>query len=174
MANDRAVDRWVELLETSIYQDVAHSMAAVSLAVAFIESMLRRALIGSKCEHSHLSYIIGNLDEGLKEYLPPDFEPTVSALVAYRNQVLHNGFEWSPEKYLDFEKEWQKHHWPSDWFLKVTVGDDPWMCYMSPAFVKHCIQTMEQTAGGVEKLLLGVAPDFDLGIPPPGSGSFAF
>ena len=50
MANDRdrAVDRWVELLETSIYQDVAHSIAAAGLAVAFVESVLRRALIGSK------------------------------------------------------------------------------------------------------------------------------
>ena len=28
MASDRAVDRWVELLQTSIYQDVAHSIAA--------------------------------------------------------------------------------------------------------------------------------------------------
>ena len=166
MASDRAVDRWVELLETSIYQDVAHSIAAAGLAVAFVESVLRRALIGSKYEHSKLSYIMGNLDEGLKKYLPPGFELTVSALVAYRNQTGHNGFEWSPGKYSNFEKEWQKHNWPSDWFLKVTVGGDPWVCYMSPVFVKHCIQTMEQTAKGAEKRRLGVAPDFDFTLPP--------
>ena len=37
---------------------------------------------------------------------------------------------------------------------------------MSPVFVKHCIQTMEQTAKGAEKRRLGVAPDFDFTLPP--------
>ena len=42
-ANEHAVDVWVELIEMSCYQDMAHSMAAVGMIAPFIESAFKAA-----------------------------------------------------------------------------------------------------------------------------------
>ena len=43
-------------------------------------------------------------EEGMKEYLPSDLEPTLSALFEYRNQMFHGGFEWSAGELRKFER----------------------------------------------------------------------
>jgi len=39
--------------------------------------------------------------------------------------------------------------WPKDWFSKVTSGDDPWVFYMSPTFVVHCLDRTERIIEGM-------------------------
>ena len=159
-ANERAVDEWVDLLHTSIYQDAAHSMAAVGMIVPFFESMFGRLLrnMGRELDRKDLKRqgigekIIVHLKEtGLLPYLPDGLDSTLSALCAYRNRMFHNGFEWPQKECSKFDKSIEASAWPTDWFQKATLGDDAWMFYMSPAFVEHCIQTMEELPKGLKR-----------------------
>lgn len=45
-ANERAVDDWVDHLHQSVFQDAAHSMAAVGMLAPFIESLFKEAFRG--------------------------------------------------------------------------------------------------------------------------------
>lgn len=45
-ANERAVDEWVDHLHQSVFQDAAHSMAAVGMLAPFIESLFKQAFPG--------------------------------------------------------------------------------------------------------------------------------
>jgi hypothetical protein len=47
-ASDRAVDEWVDCLHQSVFQDAAHSMAAVGMLAPFIESVFRHAFFGMR------------------------------------------------------------------------------------------------------------------------------
>ena len=161
-ANDRAVDEHVDLMHTATYQDAAHSMAAVGMIAPFTESMFRR-LLGRDLERKNLRWkgidkkiIVLLRERGLLTYLPDHLEPTLSALFAYRNNMFHNGFEWPREKCSEFETDIVNSPWPPDWFQKAMIDDDPWMFYMSPAFVEHCIQTMELIAKGINNFKLGI------------------
>ena len=116
-ANDRAVDEWVDLLHTSIYQDAAHSMAAVGMIAPFFESMFGRLLrnMGRELDRKDLKRkgigekIIVHLKEaGLLPYLPDGLDSTLLALFAYRNRMFHNGFEWPQKECSKFEKSIEK------------------------------------------------------------------
>lgn len=154
-ANDHAVDLWVELAESSCYQDAAHSMAAVGMIAPLIESAFRVALhsIGNKLPQGHLAKnIVKGVEEvGMREYLPLDLEPTISALFEYRNKMFHGGFEWSKEDLKKFEKLLDENRWPSDWFAKATSDDEPWMFYMTSTFVYHCLEITEGVIRGIEQ-----------------------
>src|SRR5688500_16028717 len=45
-ANELAVDEWVDALHTSVYQDAAHSLAAVGMLAPLIESILAQSFYG--------------------------------------------------------------------------------------------------------------------------------
>lgn len=155
-ANEHAVDYGVELAEMSCYQEAAHSMAAVGMIAPFIESAFRVAFryTGNGLGQGHLATnIINRVSEvGMKEYLPADLEPTLSALFTYRNEMFHGGFEWSSEKLKKFEKKLlDEDRWPSDWFSKATSGDEPWMFYMTSTFVDHCLDMAERVIEGIEQ-----------------------
>lgn len=45
-ANKRAVDEWIDHLHQSVFQDAAHSMAAVGMLAPFIESLFKQAFPG--------------------------------------------------------------------------------------------------------------------------------
>ena len=45
-ANERAVDDWVDHLHQSVFQDAAHSMAAVGMLAPFVESLFKQAFPG--------------------------------------------------------------------------------------------------------------------------------
>ena len=130
-ANDHAVDVYVDLAEMSCYQDAAHSMAAVGMIAPFIESAFREAFrsIGNGLPDENLvRNIVKRVEEvGMKEYLPADLEPTLSALFTYRNKMFHGGFEWSSKELKRFEKQLDKKRWPPDWFSRATINDEPWM-----------------------------------------------
>lgn len=154
-ANEHAVDVWVELAEMSCYQDAAHSMAAVGMLAPFIESAFRTAFrsIGTKLPDWNLvENIVKRAEEvGMKEYLPEDFEKTLDALFKYRNKMFHGGFEWSSRDLKKFEGLLEKGEWSSGWFSRATSNDEPWMFYMTPAFVGHCIETAERIVEGIEQ-----------------------
>lgn len=85
----------------------------------------------------------------MNEYLPQDLEPVLSALFAYRNKMFHGGFEWLSEELKDFERLLGENLWPRDWFSGATVDDEPWMFYMTPLFVDHCLETAEKAITGI-------------------------
>lgn len=50
--NQRAVDEWVDRMHASVYQDAAHSMAAVGMLAPLIESIFHQAFLGTKDYYS--------------------------------------------------------------------------------------------------------------------------
>ena len=143
----------------SCYRDAAHSMAAVGMIAPLIESAFRAAFrsIGNELPRRNLvKEIVKRVEDvGMKEYPPPDLEPTLSALFEYRNKMLHGGFEWSTDELEKFERLLDAGRWPPDWFSKATTGDEPWMSYMTSAFVYHCLEMAEGVISGIEQFGLG-------------------
>ena len=88
---------------------------------------------------------------GLGEYLPDNYEKTLSALFSYRNKMFHNGFEWPMEERDKFENLIKKKTWPQEWFQKSTTDGEPWIFYMSDSFIEHCLATIDQVLEGVGK-----------------------
>ena len=154
-ANEHATEQWVGLAHDSCYQEAAHSMAAVGMLAPFLESVFKQAFsrIGMDLTQGHLAEnIIKFVEEaGMKSYMPDDLDLCLSALFTYRNKMFHNGFEWPPKELLKFEKRLNNSGWPSEWFSKATIDDDPWMFYMSSAFIEHCVERIEQVTEGIEK-----------------------
>ena len=85
----------------------------------------------------------------MKAQMPGDLRLMLSALFEYRNKMFHCGFEWPLEERQRFDS--QLSRWPRDWFLKATSGDDPWVFYMSPTFVEHCLDRTEDIITGIGK-----------------------
>ena len=154
-ANDHAVEVWVELAEMSCYQDAAHSMAAVGMIAPLIESAFRAAFRSIKKDLPRgnlVKEIVKRAEEvGMRKYLPPDLEPTLSALFEYRNKMFHGGFEWSKDELKKFEKLLDENLWPPDWFSKATTDDEPWMFYMTSAYVDHCLEMAEGVIRGIRQ-----------------------
>ena len=154
-ANEHAVDVWVELVVTSCYQDAAHSMAAVGMIAPLIESAFRAVFrsFGNELPRGDLAKsIIRRVEKvGMKEYMPADLEPTLSALFAYRNKMFHGGFEWSLEELKGFERLLDENRSPPDWFSRATSGGEPWMFYMTSDFVDHCLELAEAIIRGIEQ-----------------------
>lgn len=83
----------------------------------------------------------------LTGYLPDDLRLTLSALFEYRNKMFHCGFEWPLERRIHFDQ--RLSGWPKDWFIKATSGDAPWVFYMSPVFIVHCLDRTEDIVAGI-------------------------
>ena len=155
-ANESAVEQWVDLMHASIYQDAAHSMAAVGMLAPIIESVFKNAFLkmGEKlCRKGGIVKGIGDIVEraGLGPYLPDDLIPTLTALFAYRNKMFHYGFEWPQDEMRKFNN--RLSDWPTGWFQKATLDDEPWMFYMSPDFIRHCTRAILMCIEGIEKFL---------------------
>ena len=173
---------WIERVHYSVYQDAAHSMAAVGLIVPLLESFFFQSFSGIGREMMSESSVpndherwqrsaegrwdchfvwengrrIKNVVEGImqlvvaldmKEHMPVDLQPTLSALFAYRNKMFHWGFEWPMKERKHFEQELSR--WPEDWFSTAISGNDPWIFYMSASFVAHCLDRTEQIIEGI-------------------------
>jgi hypothetical protein len=54
ISRDRAVDEWVDCLYSSVYQDAAHSMAAVGMLAPFIESLFYQGFQGIRQHFTQL------------------------------------------------------------------------------------------------------------------------
>jgi hypothetical protein len=72
--------------------------------------------------------------------LPEGWKATLSALFAYRNKMFHHGFEWPMTERAAFAETMRKQRWPADWFLGGTSDREPWIFYLSPAFIDRCLQ----------------------------------
>jgi len=86
---------------------------------------------------------------GLKPHLPADLMQTLQALFQYRNKMFHCGFEWPLAERIAFEKRIHQARWPADWFAKATVGDQPWVFYLTDVFITHCLDTVDRVIKGL-------------------------
>ena len=50
-----------------------------------------------------------------------------------------------------FERLLDSGRWPSDWFSRATIDDEPWMFYMTSAFVDHCLEMAEGVISGIKQ-----------------------
>ena len=152
-SNYHAVDQYGDLVHDSIYQLAAHSMAAVGMLAPLMESMFKATLraIGKTPPRSNLAARVMDAIEdegtGLGQYMPDDLRPTLEALFRYRNKMLHHGFEWPHSQRLAFDGSLSD--WPPGWFGNSTSDDEPWMFYMTPEFISHCLDTAEQVLIGI-------------------------
>ena len=85
---------------------------------------------------------------GLAEFLPSGCDDMLSAMFAYRNKMFHFGFEWPMAERIKFDERIRSAGWPAKWFRKSTIGDNPWIFYMSAEFIQHCIQTVDEVLEG--------------------------
>ena len=157
--NEIAVDRYVELAHSSIYQSAAHSMAAVGMLAPLAESIFGGVFkaVGRKKPNRNLANNIMSLvdDEslGLREYMPDDLRQTLDALFLYRNKMFHYGFEWPTSQRQAFADRLPE--WPEGWFDMATTDGEPWIFYMSRAFISHCIDTVENVHRGLARFQYG-------------------
>ena len=152
-ANVVAVDRHIELIQFSIYQSAAHSMAAVGMLAPLTESIFGGIFegVGRRKPSGQLARSIMSMvdDErlGLGEYMPDDLRQTLDALFLYRNKMFHHGFEWPPGPRKHFAESLDA--WPKGWFDSATSDGEPWIFYMSPEFISHCLDTLEDVLRGL-------------------------
>ena len=88
--------------------------------------------------------------EGLTTNLPGDLKPVLEALFSYRNEMLHNGFEWPAERRTKFAA--RVGNWPKRWFACSRFGGQPWVWYMTDEFIDRVLSLVEETmeAAGAE------------------------
>ena len=162
--NHIAEERREYLLHVSIYQDAAHSMAAVGMLVPMLESALKDAcgLIGQSLPRPKkqsggivADFMTIATKNGILKYLPPDLRKTLEALFEYRNKMFHWGFEWPLDQTHKFAK--RLNCWPAGWFEKAETGSDPWIFYMSPKFVEHCLTMTEKIINGLGDFIVDYA-----------------
>jgi hypothetical protein len=196
LRNEAAVSELTDRFHSSVYQDAAHSMAAVGMLAPFVESLfyhafrgIQRQMVGTSSplnSHGrwqqpaedqwdcHFVWANGrrstNLVQGINQladavgllpHLPADLIQTLDALFAYRNKMFHCGFEWTPDERVRFQKRLDTAGWPRDWFAKATSGGEPWIFYLTEAFVRHCMERIEQVIVGIGafcKVVLMPAP----------------
>ena len=156
---DFAVEYAIDLMERSIYQDVAHSMAAVGMIAPFIEGVFKDGFDRIEKELPHGDFVKNVLkiveEIGLTPYLPDRLALTIEALFRYRNDLFHWGFEWPAHVCQNFKDA--KNQWPGNWFGIATRDDDVWIVSMSAAFIDHCVNVAEGIAAGLEDFLVDEA-----------------
>lgn len=78
----------------------------------------------------------------LTPHLPKDLKPVLDALFGYRNNILHNGFEWPPERREAFGR--RVANWPKSWFASATSAGEVWVWYMTDAFIARVLALIEE------------------------------
>lgn len=168
--NDR-----IGLCHESVYEDAAHSMAAIGMLAPFIETVFSQVFESVKQQYEgkalpspdhprwkadevkrwncrwYYSKTKGAMENdvmqgilelsdatGLLPYLPTELRPILKALFGYRNNMLHNGFEWPLDARNKFHKR-TKEEWPKEWFSWARSDDAPWVCYMTDALINECL-----------------------------------
>lgn len=170
--NHIAAEHREHLVGISIFQDAAHSMAAVGMLVPMLESALKEACnkIGQSLPlpKKQSGGIVADFmkiakNSGMLAYLPTDLRPTLEALFEYRNKMFHWGFEWPSCQTQKFNN--RLNDWTPGWFEKTESGKDPWIFYMSPTFVEHCLSMTEKIINGLGDFLIDYARA-QRGLPP--------
>jgi hypothetical protein len=162
-------------------------MAAVGMLAPFLESLFSRAFEGLRefCEargiqakpHHRWHMVktkawdchytaggrkdivtgIGELTQALA--MPPDLLKTLAALFAYRNKNFHQGFEWPVNERDAFETRIAREGWPQQWFDRAQSNHKPWIIYLSPAFVEHCLKTIDRILDAIGAFVREKSPN---------------
>jgi hypothetical protein len=176
VATQQAVDEWLDRLHGTVYQDAAHSMAAVGTLAPLAESVFEHGLLSLGRMHSdwrlpppgHPRFsnswpaawnpkvngkkgVVAGIREicdgaGITPYLHHDTFQILSALFAYRNAMFHIGLEWPEAKRTAFHE--RAEAWPG-WFVWSTHGDEPWLAYMTSALIDRVITTLDSAIEGL-------------------------
>ncbi len=80
---------------------------------------------------------------GLTVHLPVELHNMLEALFSYRNKMFHEGFEWPLKECAKFTKRIQDENW-KNWFSFASHGDDPFIVYMTEAFINHCLDIVHK------------------------------
>jgi hypothetical protein len=90
---------------------------------------------------------------GLTPHLPENFKPTLQALFEYRNKMFHHGLEWPVRERKKFAARINRgvcnDGWSADWFDKSTSGEEPWIFYLTDAFIIHFLEYIDQINDGM-------------------------
>ena len=155
-ARDFAVEYSIDLMSRSIYQDVAHSMAAVGMLAPFLEGVFKDAFdrMGAEWPRGDLVKKVLKFvdDTGLASYLPDRLGLTMEALFRYRNELFHWGFEWPAHIRQKFQDTTTR--WPKDWFERAFMDDEIWLFSMSHIFIDQCVEVAEGVAEGLQDFLV--------------------
>ena len=89
-----------------------------------------------------------------------DFAKCLDALFAYRNQMMHNGYEWPRKEREHFTAKIAEQGW-ADWFDCSTSGDAPWYYYTTPPFRKNCLNLCERSVAAFDAIILGDSDHLD-------------
>jgi hypothetical protein len=106
---------------------------------------------------------------GLDRFLPASADKTLSALFGYRNKNFHNGLEWPVADRDAFVGRVAQERWDG-WFRWATSDNKPWVIYMTPEFVDHCLIFAEKLLDALGTFIFDLATkhgDPDVGPPPP-------
>jgi len=79
---------------------------------------------------------------GVMDKFPPILVKATDALFTYRNQSLHNGYEWPTERRERFKNLIHERGW-AGWFSWATTQSsgepkEPWIAYMTDSFIRDC------------------------------------
>ena len=91
---------------------------------------------------------------GLNRYFGSEFARLITAVFAYRNRMVHNGYEWDPEERTQFNDQINRESW-SQWFSVATIGDDPWFFTITPAFHDQCLNLCNRAVLAFEGITIG-------------------
>ena len=168
---DVAFVHTIELISESIYQQLAHSMAAVGVIAPVIEAVFKDAVRRAGEELPPRNFV-ERLPEiisrtGMNDYLPDELAVTMAALFRYRNTLFHWGFEWPADECERFQNA--MNQWPPGWFTVVTLEMQQEVFIMSPTFIEHCLQTAETVTKDLQDFLVDRARK-ENGLEPVGRG----
>lgn len=76
--------------------------------------------------------------------LSPSFAKLYDALTAYRNAIMHNSLDWSPDELTKFTKQLAERGWNSAWFDVTTTDGDPSMYALTDLFADELMATIEK------------------------------
>lgn len=89
----------------------------------------------------------------LLPYLPQDLQPTLSLLFEYRNKMFHHGFEWPLDVRKAFATRVTAAGCLNSWVSAATSGDDPWVFFLTEAFIDHCVATVNQSLDAIARFV---------------------
>ena len=91
---------------------------------------------------------------GLSGCFGADFGRIAEAIFDYRNQMVHNGFEWPLEIRLEFNRHVESGE-RSRWFSTSKSGELPWFFTITPEFHETCLLTCDRAVLAFEGLVVG-------------------
>ena len=168
---DVAFVHTIDLIAESIYQQVAHSMAAVGVVAPVIEAVFKDAVRRAGEELPPRNFV-ERLPEiinrtGMNDYLHDEIAVTMEALFRYRNTLFHWGFEWPADECEKFQNA--MNGWPLGWFSVAALEMQQEVFIMSPTFIEHCLKTAEDVTKDLQDFLVDRARK-ENGLEPVGRG----